>query len=323
MILIELRLLICGNSSGVEHNLAKVGVASSNLVSRSIFFLIFFSVFLSANSIALNPMYCINSDSITLKTLGYDGKDEEILNLNGNKAAKISSNRIASIAKSHLINFEDKSGGEMIFVKDCSEIEKLQKEFLIAVIKEYPDIKFIKFPEISAQNEFPKDFSSYNLDQIYINSLNNSKGTFRAIFNANGIQKTFFFRYEFKALMPVLKAVKNISMRHILGIADYKMDMVNFDNFLKDSFTKIPSSRLISKQNIKNGEILLKRQFEFLTLVKRNDNIQAVLNDGSLSVVIEVKALEHGNLGDIIKVRSKDNKTFYATIVSKKQAIIR
>ncbi len=28
----------CGNSSGVEHNLAKVGVASSNLVSRSIKF---------------------------------------------------------------------------------------------------------------------------------------------------------------------------------------------------------------------------------------------------------------------------------------------
>ena len=27
---------LCGNSSGVEHNLAKVGVASSNLVSRSI-----------------------------------------------------------------------------------------------------------------------------------------------------------------------------------------------------------------------------------------------------------------------------------------------
>ena len=31
------KLLYCGNSSGVEHNLAKVGGASSNLVSRSIF----------------------------------------------------------------------------------------------------------------------------------------------------------------------------------------------------------------------------------------------------------------------------------------------
>ena len=37
--LLKLRLLKrCGNSSGVEHNLAKVGVASSNLVSRSIKF---------------------------------------------------------------------------------------------------------------------------------------------------------------------------------------------------------------------------------------------------------------------------------------------
>ncbi len=29
--------LLCGNSSVVEHDLAKVGVASSNLVSRSIY----------------------------------------------------------------------------------------------------------------------------------------------------------------------------------------------------------------------------------------------------------------------------------------------
>ncbi len=34
---VELFLAMCGNSSVVEHNLAKVGVASSNLVSRSKF----------------------------------------------------------------------------------------------------------------------------------------------------------------------------------------------------------------------------------------------------------------------------------------------
>ena len=37
MVLFQLNLTRRGNSSGVEHNLAKVGVASSNLVSRSIF----------------------------------------------------------------------------------------------------------------------------------------------------------------------------------------------------------------------------------------------------------------------------------------------
>ena len=37
MIKLKSFYFLCGNSSGVEHNLAKVGVASSNLVSRSIF----------------------------------------------------------------------------------------------------------------------------------------------------------------------------------------------------------------------------------------------------------------------------------------------
>ena len=37
MVSFHFNLTKCGNSSGVEHNLAKVGVASSNLVSRSIF----------------------------------------------------------------------------------------------------------------------------------------------------------------------------------------------------------------------------------------------------------------------------------------------
>ena len=37
MVLFHFNSTKCGNSSGVEHNLAKVGVASSNLVSRSIF----------------------------------------------------------------------------------------------------------------------------------------------------------------------------------------------------------------------------------------------------------------------------------------------
>ncbi len=41
--------LTCGNSSVVEHDLAKVGVASSNLVSRSIFFLLTITTLLTAN----------------------------------------------------------------------------------------------------------------------------------------------------------------------------------------------------------------------------------------------------------------------------------
>ncbi|QKF92222.1 flagellar basal body P-ring formation chaperone FlgA [Campylobacter sp. CCUG 57310] len=269
-------------------------------------------------------MYCINDDTITLKTLGFNGRNEEILNLNQQKAAKINSNKMAEILKFHLINFTDKSGGEIIFVKHCDEILKLQRDFLAAVTNEYPRIKFSQIPTISAQSELPKDFSTYKFEKLFINSLNSQKGSFRATFILpDSSVKSIFFRYEFKAKMPILRSSKQISAKHILSVLDYSLDEIDFGDFSKDYFTEIPVSKMISKQNIKAGEILAKRQFQMLSMIKKGDSIQAVFNDGSLNVSIEVRALEDGNLGDVIKVRGRDKKVFYATIISKKQVLIR
>ena len=63
--------------------------------------------------------------------------------------------------------------------------------------------------------------------------------------------------------------------------------------------------------------------FNAQTLIRKGDKIAALLNDGQLSITIEVKAAEHGNLGDTIKVVGKDRKIFEATIISKNKAIIR
>ena len=69
--------LTCGNSSAVEHDLAKVGVASSNLVSRSIVFLLLITTFTFANInetiaeavlIEFEKQYpCLDSDLPTVK----------------------------------------------------------------------------------------------------------------------------------------------------------------------------------------------------------------------------------------------------------------
>ena len=63
--------------------------------------------------------------------------------------------------------------------------------------------------------------------------------------------------------------------------------------------------------------------FNAQTLIRKGDKIAALLNDGQLSITIEVKAAEYGNLGDTIKVVGKDRKIFEATIISKNKAIIR
>ena len=60
-----------------------------------------------------------------------------------------------------------------------------------------------------------------------------------------------------------------------------------------------------------------------MPLIKKGERINAVLNDGALSIIVEVMALENGNLGETIKVKNNDKKVFSAQIVSKKQVMIR
>ena len=320
--LLELRLLKCGNSSGVEHNLAKVGVASSNLVSRSIFFL-FLSPFFLFAGVVLEPMYCISGDSITLSVLGPVKQDEEILNLNGSAAAKIKTSELTQILMSKAINFSDKSGGKITFAKNCNELMNMQNAFLRELTRQYPKIIFSKLPEISLQTNTPEKLNEYFFEKLSVNSISSQNGIFRAIFRFNDLQKTLFFKYSFKAQMPALRAVKNIPIKHTLGLLDYQIETVNFDDFKHDLITSVPSSKLIAKRNIKAGEFLSVQFFNAQTLIRKGDKIAALLNDGQLSITIEVKAAEHGNLGDTIKVVGKDRKIFEATIISKNKAIIR
>ena len=65
------------------------------------------------------------------------------------------------------------------------------------------------------------------------------------------------------------------------------------------------------------------RQFTPLPLIKKGERVNAVLSDGALSIIVEVTALENGNLGETIKVKNNDKKVFSAQIVSKKQVMIR
>ena len=55
-------------------------------------------------------MYCVSSGKITLADLGFEGKNDEILNLNDSKAAKINSQKLAEILKKYDVRLEDKSG---------------------------------------------------------------------------------------------------------------------------------------------------------------------------------------------------------------------
>ena len=315
----------CGNSSGVEHNLAKVGVASSNLVSRSIFFILIFlfSTKLFANEVSIYPMYCIVNDQISLRTLGFDGEDNEILNLEGMRAAKIESKRLYEILTSNFKTYKDKSGGSVVFVKNCQIMDEIQMHFLRAISDEYPGIS-VSDLSISPQNKLPANFKDLVFKNIFLSDQNSQKGVFRVSFEDVDLSlKSLYFKFSFNAKMPVFIAINSMNTNHILSLLDYQPTMIEFSKWPRDALSGLSAATLITKIQIKSGEILTKRQFNAISLVKKGEILNAVLIEGGVNIIAEVKALEDGNLGDMIKIRTKDNKILEATVSGKGQAIIR
>ena len=315
----------CGNSSGVEHNLAKVGVASSNLVSRSIFLLLIFlfSTKLFANEVSIYPMYCIVNDQISLHTLGFDGEDNEILNLEGMRAAKIESKRLYEILTSNFKTYKDKSGGSVVFAKNCQIMDEIQMHFLKAISDEYPGIS-VSDLSISPQNKLPANFKDLVFKNIFLSDQNSQKGVFRVSFEDVDLSlKSLYFKFSFNAKMPVFIAINSMNTNHILSLLDYQPTMIEFSKWPRDALSGLSAATLITKIQIKSGEILTKRQFNAVSLVKKGEMLNAVLIEGGVNIIAEVKALEDGNLGDMIKIRTKDNKILEATVSGKGQAIIR
>ena len=99
--------------------------------------------------------------------------------------------------------------------------------------------------------------------------------------------------------------------------------MIEFGKWPKDALSSSNSLALITKVQIKSGEILTKRQFNAISLVKKGQMLNAVLSEDGVKIIAEVKALEDGNLGDMIKIRTKDNKILQATVSGKDEAVIR
>jgi len=268
-------------------------------------------------------MYCIVNDQISLRTLGFDGEDNEILNLEGMRAAKIDSKKLYEILTSNFKTYKDKSGGSVVFVKNCQIMDEIQMHFLKAISDEYPGIS-VSDLSISPQNKLPVNFKDLVFKNIFLSDQNSQKGVFRASFEDVDLSlKSLYFKFSFNAKMPAFIAINSMNTNHILSLLDYQPTMIEFSKWPRDALSGLSAATLITKIQIKSGEILTKRQFNAISLIKKGDMINAVLIEGGVNIIAEVKALEDGNLGDMIKIRTKDNKILDATVSGKGQAIIR
>ncbi len=318
-----------GNSSVVEHDLAKVGVASSNLVSRSIFFLLFtVSLLNSSSKILIKDNYC--ADNLTKITASFFTKDKkndfQIIDLPKNISSySVSSLKIVSKFKENNISFADLSNGVVTFKKCISPINfnEIKKKVLKKFKTKYPSIKIKKITIIQT-SPLPPSLSYYKLKDIDLkeNDYRNSSGVFGVIYKRDRESKKIYLRYKIYGDILVFKASYNLRNGKILRDNDYKKVEIKFDKLPLHVMSGEINQSYIIKGYIRKGSILSKNDFRIKKSLLKNDYIQAILKDENLILEIDAHLLSDANIGDIVKIKTVQGKVFKAKIISLKSAMI-
>ncbi len=318
-----------GNSSAVEHDLAKVGVASSNLVSRSI--LLFFLFFIHVGAVDkfyIKKSYCVdNMQDITSSLFTKNQKNSFfILTLPKNRAKySISSLKIVSAFKKNDINITDISGGVVVF-RNCKlpiDIKKIKQMIEERFKERYKNIKIDKI-DISSPSSLMPSLSSYHIQRIELKdrAFRKRSGTFGLVLKKGDEQKKIYLKYNIDATIVVFKANYNLRNGKILKKVDYRQTRVKFQNLPPNILILKPLKNYIIKGYIRKDAILDKNHFKIKKDLLKGDYIKAILSDENMILEIDAHLLTDANIGDKIKIRTVSGKVFDAKIVSKRRAKI-
>ena len=320
----------CGNSSVVEHNLAKVGVASSNLVSRSILLLLFLIIPLFSNpNIILEKSYCVEEDSVKLSFFGYQGSNDIIItNIPKDRVSySITSTSIINAFSDRNITVTDSSEGIITFKRHCSLMGKsdlIESALLKKIQLSSPFLHIETKPKITSKTHLPVDFKRYEFIDVQLQEsvVKKNNGTFVALFKADNKEKKLYFSYEMNAKAMAFKAKRNLLNGKILTDDDYESVWMSLDALPpRVLLNEIPQNSS-TKASLKEGQVLMEYHLEVKKLLSKKETIKALFKDQGLVIEVQATLMDDANIGEIVKIKTEQGKTLNAKIISAKEAVI-
>ncbi len=173
--------------------------------------------------------------------------------------------------------------------------------------------------EIKPSSKLPKEFDSFSLKEIQISksNLQRNKGSFLATFT-NGVKtKKVYYTYDILAFLDVYVAKYSIKRNEIITPKVLIRKMVKFENFRNQPIDDKYFYNYSAKRLIKAGQIVTTNYLKKSLTINSGDFVIATIKDGLVEISFRAKAIQGGNIGDIITIKRGYKKRFKAQIISK------
>ncbi|WRD64308.1 flagellar basal body P-ring formation protein FlgA [Helicobacter pylori] len=196
----------------------------------------------------------------------------------------------------------------------------LKTEIKKAYLKEYKDLRL----EIETINlEIPERFSNAPILSYELNAFNKLKKdgvVFLRLENEPNLRLPV--RYSVIGSMQAFKSIGAIKKDENITTNNTQKERVLFgalsNPLLEDAIGKVSAKNFIPPNTLLSAD-----KTQALIIVRKNDIITGVYEEGQISIEISLKALENGALNQIIQVKNlESNKILKAKVLSSSKAQI-
>ncbi|OKA02000.1 flagellar basal body P-ring formation chaperone FlgA [Helicobacter pylori] len=205
----------------------------------------------------------------------------------------------------------------MLFALDSNALKAGIKE---AYLKEYKDLKL----EIETIHlEIPERFSNASILSYELNASNKLKKdgvVFLRLENEPNLRLPV--RYSVIASMQAFKSVSAIKKDENITANNTQKERVLF-GALSNPLLEGAIGKVSAKNFIPPNTLLSADKTQALIIVRKNDIITGVYEEGQISIEISLKALENGAINQIIQAKNvESNKILKAKVLSSSKAQI-
>ncbi len=196
----------------------------------------------------------------------------------------------------------------------------LKTEIKKAYLKEYKDLKL----EIETINlEIPERFSNAPISSYELNASNKLKKdgvVFLRLENEPNLRLPV--RYSVVGSMQVFRSIGAIKKDENITANNTQKERVLF-GALSNPLLEGAIGKVSAKNFIPPNTLLSTDKTQALIIVRKNDIITGVYEEGQISIEISLKALENGALNQIIQAKNlESNKILKAKVLSSSKAQI-
>ncbi len=196
----------------------------------------------------------------------------------------------------------------------------LKTEIKEAYLKEYKDLKL----EIETINlEIPERFSNASILSYELNASNKLKKdgvVFLRLENEPNLRLPV--RYSVIGSMQAFKSIGAIKKDENITANNTQKERIPF-GALSNPLLEGAIDKVSAKNFIPPNTLLSTDKTQALIIVRKNDIITGVYEEGQISIEISLKALENGTLHQIIQAKNlESNKILKAKVLSSSKAQI-